>query len=88
MSQDRINIKDMAVYSPMELLYSTYASERPAASSVLAQSFQNLDKYFSTLPPQELAATLDAFYDVYAENERLAFTAGVQVGVQLAKELA
>lgn len=83
-----MNIKDMAVYSPLKLLYSAYTDERPVVNTVITENFGELDKFLAPLQPKERNDVLTAFINIYTENERLAFTAGVQVGVRLARELA
>ena len=81
------DIKDMAVYSPLALLYSAYTCERPIADTVISEKFQDLDKLLAPLPLEVQNAVFETFCKIYTENERLAFTAGVRVGIQLAKEL-
>ena len=82
------SIKDTAVYSPLKLLHSAYTDERPVVNTVITEKFRMLDEYLAPLQPQDRNAVLMAVIDLYTENERIAFTAGVRVGVRLARELA
>jgi len=73
--------------SPLTLLYTAYSDEHPVVSHAMEKGFQKIDEFMVSLSEQERNTLLQAFYEIYTENESLAFKTGVRVGVRLAKEL-
>jgi len=73
--------------SPLELLYTAYSDERPVFSRSISRSFEKMDVLLSPLPEKDRERASQTIYEIYTENESLAFQAGVRTGVRLAKEL-
>lgn len=79
---------DRIVYSPLKLLHSAYTDERPVVTPEIEEGFCALDRYLSPLSEEDRKIVFQTFCDIYDQNEKLAFTEGVRVGVRLAAELA
>lgn len=74
--------------SPLKLIYSAYTDERPVFTPAMEEGFGKLEDSLSSLPQTERNAVFRTVYEIYAENERRAFLAGIRTGVRLMEELA
>lgn len=74
--------------SPLKLIYSAYTDERPIFSAAMEKGLEQIDGYISELTKEDRNAVFRIIQNVYQENERLAFLAGVQSGVRLMEELS
>lgn len=74
-------------YCLLDMLCSCYMESNHADSASIRQAFAELDLHLEQLPLKENDAIFDVVCDLCTEHQRLAFIAGVQVGMRLFSEL-
>lgn len=73
--------------SLLDMLYCCYSENNPIGDSSIRKSFSVLDSYLSRLTLAENDLITDTVCDLCLQHERLAFLAGIRIGVLLFSEL-
>ena len=73
--------------SILEMLYFYYTECNPMNTDTIKQGFSKLDRLMSHLTLKENDEVIYTLCDLCVQHERLAFIAGVNVGIRLSSEL-
>ena len=68
-------------------LYWHYTEMNPIENEEIRRKFLEMERYFRHLSADEEDEAFDKMCELYLENEQLAFSAGLGVGMRLAMEL-
>ena len=71
----------------MEMLYCTYTNNNAIDSEKIRKGFEEIERLTQGLAFQESDAVCSAVVSICAEQEQIAFLAGLRVGAQLVLEL-
>lgn len=74
--------------SILEMLHWYYAECNPIYNDQIRQLYARLDRLMEGVSIKENNAVLNVVCDLCAEHQRLAFIAGVKVGILLEQEIA
>lgn len=73
--------------SLLDMLFYYYTMENPIDCGVIRCQLDTVNMYLKKLPVEDSDKIFDVVTDLIGEHEKIAFLAGVQVGVRLFWEL-